>query len=318
MRRLSRLAGALAGVILVATAAVDSPTRPEIRSLPVPGDQVDSGAPRIVEGARPKAWLRRVNLYRELAGLGPVGENAEWSRGDRLHARYTVRTNTLAHEEDPASPWYTQAGDEAARNSNVMASSATSTTNAEAIDTWIQGPFHGVGIIDPGLKATGFGSFRANDGGIQMAAALDVLRGLGNIPPGRKFPVRFPSGARSVPLRSYDGGEYPNPLSSCPGYTTPAGLPIVLQLGPGDVTPAVAAHALRLEGKVVASCVFDETTYTNSDATAQDLGRAVLDGRDAVVIVPKEPLQRGKRYVIVVTANGKTYRWAFTVARNAR
>ncbi len=263
-------------------------------------------------------WLERVNEYRAGAGLLPVGENSDWSYEDMLHARYTVKTDILAHSEDPRNTWTTRGGAAAAHESNVMASSATGTSDEYAIDLWMQGPFHAIGIIDPRLAEAGFGSYREEDGDYQMAAALDVIRGIDwerRAP--RGYPVLWPSGQRPMPLTSYIGGEYPDPLTSCAGYAAPTGPAIIVQVGDGGFKPDVTASSFTQGGRELDHCVFDETSYQNPDAEAEALGRAVLDGRDAIVLIPREPLLPGATYGVLIEANGHTYRWGFTVADDA-
>ena len=102
------------------------------------------------------AWLRYVNQLRKLAGLPGVSANAAWSEGDRLHSRYMVKNDEITHNEDSSKPWYTEKGALAGANGNVMVSSTTAATNRDAIDMWMTGPFHGVGIIDPQLRKAGF------------------------------------------------------------------------------------------------------------------------------------------------------------------
>ena len=57
------------------------------------------------------AWLDYFNQYRAMANLPGVNQNDDWSHGDWLHARYTVKEDELAHSEDPSSPWYTTEGE---------------------------------------------------------------------------------------------------------------------------------------------------------------------------------------------------------------
>jgi uncharacterized protein YkwD len=263
------------------------------------------------------AWLARENRYRSLAGLGGVGAKAKWSHGDQLHARYEVKNDTIGHSEDSGNRWYTAAGATAAANSNVMVSSSTATTDSQAIDMWMSGPFHAVGIIDPHLRTSGYGSYRKADGGYEMAAALDVLRGLGSVPASVHFPVKYPSGAGALPIRTYTGNEFPNPLTSCSGYAAPTGVPIILEIGDGSVTPHVTAHSLKVGGKAVTSCEIDETNYRNPDSGDQSLVRAILGARDAIVVMARKPLRAGKTYTVSITANGHTTTWSFRVAANA-
>ncbi|HPQ39932.1 MAG TPA: CAP domain-containing protein [bacterium] len=257
-----------------------------------------------------------VNMYRAMAGLPPVAENTDWGYGNELHARYMVKNDTIGHSEDSGNSWYTAEGDAAARNSNLMVSSSTSTPDEYAVDMWMTGPFHAVGIIDPALHTSGFGSYRESDGGYQMGAGLDVLRGTGSIPASVSFPIIWPGNGSVVGLTS-TGNEWPDPLASCPGYGGSAGLPLIVQLGPGNITPSVTGSAFSRGGTPLDHCVFDETSYTNPDSSQQSLGRSVLNSRDAVVLIPKDPLVPGNTYTASITANGSTITWSFSVSSTA-
>lgn len=270
----------------------------------------------IVQAPVLRDWLGYVNYYRALARLPQVTENSAWSAGDRSHAKYIVKNDVLGHDEDAGNPWYTPEGLAAAQSSNLSASSDSGATDEWAINSWMQAPFHAVGILDPRLKQVGYGSYREVDGGFQMAAGLDVIRGLDNPPDPVIFPVKWPGEGMTVPLRLHDG-EYPDPLTSCPGYQAPSGLPVILQLGPGDLTPLVTAHALMRGSTPIEHCVFDETNYANSDGAGRSLGRAILDSRDAIVLIPRAPLTAGATYTASITANAQTYTWSFTVSPSA-
>lgn len=258
----------------------------------------------------PTDWLGRLNYYRALGGLAAVTENASWSAGGVLHSRYMVKNNYIGHSEDPSNPWYTPEGLAAAQNGNAMVHSSVNTPDYVAIDSWLLGPFHQVGLLDPKLQSSGFGSYREADGGWQMGATLDVLRG--RTGSGGNFPVRWPQGNAAIP-RSYTGGEFPDPLTGCAGYSTPVGAPLLLQLGGGSVTPSVTAHSLTQNGTPVEHCLFDETSYTNPDGGSQSLARSILGSRDAIVIMPRSPLTVGATYTVSVTSNGQTHTWDFTV-----
>ena len=297
-------AGLIPAEALAADGAASPPhgaTRPSSPAPPPPGN-----------------WLAYLNYYRALAALPPVEGNAAWSDGDVKHARYMVKTNIMQHSEDPNSQWYTPEGLAAAQSGNIMAGSATNTSDEEAIDWWMEGPFHALGILDPKLLQVGYGSYREADGGLQMAATLDVLRGQGGVPPSTSFPIMWPADGMTVPIRSFGGGESPNPLTSCPGYGAPAGLPIILQLGPGNLTPVVTARSFTQDGTPLETCVLTETSYANPDGPQQNLGRLILNSRDAVVLVPRAPLTPGASYAVSITANGQTYTWSLTVSPSAR
>jgi hypothetical protein len=261
--------------------------------------------------APPEDGLGAVNYYRALAGLPPALEDEAYSQGAWYHARYMVKNDHLGHGEDPNNRWYTVEGAQAGENSNLMVSTNAGATDRYAVEVWVQGPFHLVAVIDPALREIGYGSYRETIGTWRMGAVLDVLRGLGSVPATTEFPIYYPEDSAYLPVLEHRM-ESPSPLTSCPGYTVPSGPPIVLQIGDGRETPRVTDASLWRDGVEVAHCVFDETSYRNPDASLQALGRSILDGRDAIVAIPREPLVPGSVYMVSITANGSVYRWSFT------
>jgi uncharacterized protein YkwD len=257
------------------------------------------------------AWLSYLNAYRAGSKLPLVTEDASLSAADLLHAKYTVINNTLSHSEDSSKPGYTTEGNNAASHSNVMASSGASTSDEDAIDMWLQGPFHALGMLDPHLTITGFGSYRdSGASGIRMAAAIDVWsKRSSSLPAGASYPVMWPGNGATVALSAYYGNESPNPLASCSGYSAPTGLPIILQVGNGSQTPNVTGHSFAQGSTSLDSCVFDQTTFTG-DA----VGKSILNGRDGIVLIPRAPLSAGKTYSVSITDRGTVYAWSFTIA----
>jgi len=179
-------------------------------------------------------------------------------------------------------------------------------------------PFHAVAVLDPALQQVGFGSYREADGGWQMAATMDVARGQGTIPITTTFPIAYPGDGKVSVLKSFEGGEWPDPLESCPGYSAPAGLPIILQIGPGNLTPSVTAHTLMQGAISLEHCLFDETSYVNSVGSTQTTGRNILNSRDAIVLIPRQPLTPGATYTVSISTNEQTYTWSFSVSSTAR
>lgn len=254
-------------------------------------------------------WLDYVIYHRALAGLGPVTENGDWSRGGELHAKYMVMNNVIGHSQSPSRPHYTPEGNEAAANGNVYLMAATNYygTYVDAIDSWMTGPFHMLPIIDPKLAVTGFGEYAADfDRWHRYGATLDVHRGKGEVPPGVRFPIYYPRDGQHIPNLSYDGGESPDPLVACPGYTEPTGPPVALQLGTGDITPDVRRTSFRRGTTELAHCWFDETKYKSQP------GQLGLDVRDAIVIMPRQPLTAGESYDVTIELADATYAWSFT------
>jgi RTX calcium-binding nonapeptide repeat (4 copies) len=275
------------------------------------GSGIDTCYPRACEKKAPfDDWLPVVNLFRSISDLPRVMENPIFSAGDAKHARYVVKTDVGGHFEDPSSPWYTQAGALAGGSSNVYWSSSTAVSDRSAISFWMTGPFHAIGILRPGLAETGYGAYRdPSSPGIQMAAALDVLRGLETPSPGIEYPIAFPGRNSKVPVATYDGNEHPDPLTSCSSYTPPTGLPIILML---DETPNVSAHSFKRGNTSLPHCVYDGTDYRNPNSADQSLGRSVLG--NSVVLIPRAPLARGARYTVSIRSRGETHQWSFTVS----
>jgi uncharacterized protein YkwD len=285
--------------------ALMNPEEPTPTPLPTP-------TPTATPLPPPTTWLSYVNWFRVQANLTTVAENSSWSNGGYLHGRYMVKNDYIGHSEDPGNPWYTAEGLAAAQNGNVAVSSSVSASDYSMINIWMTGPFHAVGILDPKLHTTGFGNYHEADGGWQSGATLDVLRGRGLVPASVTFPVRYPRSDGQLWLLSYTGGEYPNPILGC-GYSTPTGGPIILQLGTGSLTPNVTAYSLMQGSTPLTACVYDETNYSfPGDAPGQSLGRSVLGSRDAIVMIPQQPLQQGQIYTVSITTNGNTHTWSFT------
>jgi hypothetical protein len=299
----------LAGLLVISGLAAE--TGAEMTYLPL---ILRAEMPTVIPTVQPGPdWLVYVNQFRILANLPQLTENVTWSAGGVLHSRYMVKEDEITHYESASSLWYTQEGYDAGRNGNVAVSSSTSYPDESAIDLWMTGPFHAVGILDPQLVQTGFGSYRENSGTWKTGATLDVLRGLGSLPSGINFPIYFPKSGGQTWLTSFGGYESPDPLTSCPGYSAPTGSPVILQLGSGSVTPNVTFSSFRQGNTNLEHCVFDETNYVNSNSVSQSLGRNVLNSRDAIVMMPRNPLVVGQTYIVTITANGQTYTWSFLV-----
>jgi IPT/TIG domain/Cysteine-rich secretory protein family len=247
------------------------------------------------------SWLDRFNEWRISTGVAPVAENTTWSQGDYDHAVYMVKNDLVTHYETPGTPYYTSAGDLAAQKSNIQVSSTTATTDQDAIDWWMGAPFHALGMMDPRLTTTGFGSYREVKSGWDEGGAVDVLRG--NSFTGGHYPVFFPGNGATEPLTRYSGYESPDPLQACSGYALPTGLPVFIQVG-GNVTTTVGAHSFTGNGTALAHCVIDSHNASVGSS---------LYTRGAVILIPRQPLQSGVNYAVNLTVNGTAYSWSFKV-----
>jgi hypothetical protein len=240
-------------------------------------------------------------------------EEPTWAESEWLHSRYMVKEDDVSHSENPASPWYSDEGNNAGTSGNIFVSGWDNSADNYAIDFWMAGPFHAVAMLDPQLHATALGSYREAIGYWHMGATLDWRRGLGELAPGVTFPIFYPRDGGELWLTRHPGYEFPDPLASCPGYVAPTGPPLFVQLGSGTITPQVTAHDFSDDNGSLPHCVFDETSYHNPSASMQQSGRLILNSRDAVVLMPQTPVTVGKSYTASITSSGITYTWHFTV-----
>jgi hypothetical protein len=287
-------------------------------------------APRAAaESAGVAAWLAPLNHYRAMTGLAPVAADTQLSRGDFLHSHYLavnyaprlpdLRLGAEAHTEDPSKPGFSTEGAAAARASDVdwIWAPGTEPKPSWAIDNWMQAPFHRMQIINPYLNQVGYGT---DCQGPVCFAALNT--GTDVDPPAAvqspwPKPLVFPPDGSVVNSGTFSG-EWPDPLSACRGYTSPAGLPITLELG-NSIEPGFSDYSVEradANGPPLEACAFDAKTYVNSDPAAQSAARAILSHFGAIIIVPRRPLLPG-RYVVALTA-GKRYTWSFSIAARDR
>jgi hypothetical protein len=234
-------------------------------------------------------------------GLSPVGWNASWAEGGRLHSCWMLR-NGMAHDETPGTPGYTVEGDLAGNNGNVAASSGVSAPNGNFVELWMTGPFHAIGLMRPGLRTIGAGrcdtdvSLGTN---WRSSATLDVLRGVDwSVPV--TTPITFP-GNGSVLRNTRFVAETPDPRSFCGWGTKTVGVPLVAML---PESAGGARTSLTGPNGPVETC-----TLTNSNTTGT--AQAIL-GPNTVVAVPADPFTAGTYTATVVTGR-RTATWSFTV-----
>jgi len=272
--------------------------------------------PRAENGEPSSTWLARVNFYRAMAALPPVVEEPTLSATVQQHARYMVAHDVIQHSQNSRRSWSTPEGAAAAAVSNLAGSSSPMEPDFWAVDMWMQAPFHAIGILDPALQQVGFGIYRAPDGKIQTAAGLDVIRGRTILPTTVSYPIVWPADGTTVPIGMHTT-EYPSPLSSCAGYKAPTGLPLIVQIGAGAGVPRVTHTAISNGTRWLHHCVFDESTYRNRNGVEERLGRTILASRDAIVLIPREPLEFGLRDRVQVEVNGQQINWTFGVDHTA-
>jgi hypothetical protein len=288
--------------------------------------------------APPDDWLAALNYYRGLAGLPPVAGTAAFlppeefpgmvgvdpNAACRQHARYMVKTQTATHYEDPASPWYTDAGNTAGASSVLTIVSDVNTTDGEGVRQWIDAPFHLVSVF--GLAAThaAFGGYREQVGAYNAAFALTVFHAdRRQYPTAVNLPVTFPRDGGYTPVLEF-WGEHPNPLGYCPGYSAPAGPPIWIAFGHPHIT---GRYIQRLD---TVSFVEDGQArdFCLLQCTAGD-ARAYLCTYEHVMLIPRRPLTPGHHYTASITVTfaplcdqvdcgaawTETHAWSFSAVR---
>jgi hypothetical protein len=147
-----------------------------------------------------------------------------------------------------------------------------------SINRWITGAFHRPAILSPLLKKVGYGMYCASD---LRAAGLDLSHGaevpiVSNFPFAR--PIEFPPDGSEVGIRTFYL-EWPDPRSGCPGYKSPSGVPLTVQLGNWVPAKLDAFSVRRIDGTDTAAldaCGFDSISYLNPDPALQVLGREIL------------------------------------------
>jgi len=310
-------------------------TQTNTQSAPANSQAMASSTPAVSENpaAAEPEWLRRVNYYRAMVKLPPIVEDPELSKGDRAHTIYIVKNYHDAiegrglgaemHTEDPGSPNFTPEGLEAAKSSDMdvwsmrgVSRSDTWGSPAWSIDGWIAIPFHRMPILNPRLTSAGFGIY-CEEGA--CAAGLNLLKGSqGKMPAdaAAALPIEFPPDGGTVATTSF-ANEWPDPRTSCPGYSPPSGLAITLQLG-NWMDTNLSEYSLARENAdgsriPVEACGIDSTSYSNPDAYSQELGRNVLKSYGTAVMIPGAPLDKGAKYAVSMSANGKRYDWTFTI-----
>jgi hypothetical protein len=294
---------------------------------PAIGSSDVAPAPDAEEPKYAAAWLGPLNRYRAMVGLASVTADPRLSRGDLLHVHYLtlnyapqlpdLHLGADAHTEDPSRLGFTVEGAAAARASDVdwIWDPSSGPEPSWAINNWMQVPFHRMQISNPYLERVGYGT---DCQGAVCFAALNT--GTDVDPPSTALsrwrqPLFFPPDGSVMDSGEYSG-EWPDPLTSCPGYKPPAGLPITLELG-HLIEPGISDYSVTGgSAEPIEACAIEANSYVNPDAEAKATARAILRNFGAIIIVPRRPLSPG-RYLVALTA-GERYSWSFSVASQNR
>jgi hypothetical protein len=259
---------------------------------------------------------------------------------DKSRIRVATPQDAFRWEEE-SQPFYTSTGASAGRDALVLTAQEITISGAEFVDRLMTMPFNGLYPMVPQFSVAGLGEYCepgdcaivipyrfALEKSVRIALydgpASDRLwnPSLGLIPMevGRlRSPVEFPPEGATVSQTTYDGDDYPDPLSACADYKAPTGAPISIQLGQGfgpDGSLDVSSSLVTRDGSQIETCLITASTYVGRDNLQTEAGKRVLQRLGAAVILPREPLAAG-RYKVALTEDGKPYEWSFTVATPA-
>lgn len=245
-------------------------------------------------------WLTTVNYFRAMSGVGSVVEDPSMSSGAASHSCYMLY-NGIGHDETPGLAGYTPEGDAAGNSGNVAVSSSINTSARSHIELWMSGPFHAIGVLRPNLRSTGFGKCDlASTPTWHSGATLDVLRGLVSAPRPSE-PILFPGNGTTTNLDRFVA-ESPSPLTFC-GWTGAAGLPIIAMMPEAATSPS--ASLIGPDGQPIEVCVL-------SAANTSGVAQQILQGDNAVVVVPRTVLAQGT-FTVAVNTSARNVNWTFSV-----
>jgi hypothetical protein len=261
------------------------------------------------------AWLATINYWRAATGLPPVTDNPAWDQGllnhfiylEKTPAHYKTGQYASLHTENPASPDYTASGAKEAGSSDLAPGAST---DLGALDEWLAAPFHAIGMLRPDLTQV---ALAVGDG----YGGLDVISGL-NGGFQQTAPILYPGPGSTTSLLDF-GGELPDPTQTCGWKGDNVGLPLIVMLvsapsqslsasltGPSGAAESSAAKTL---------CVVDQFTYYSTDTVYGPTGLNILQGGNAVLLIPRHPLVPGTYAVSVIQPGQADIDWSFQAAR---
>ena len=287
--------------------------------------------PSLVEDARMSAGA--FNHARYLVKHGIADGDVVLSKG---HIRVQIPQDA-SKWEDKGRSFYSDEGAAAGRYAIVITARQIDLSAGEFVDRIMEMPFSGLMPMVPQFSRLGVGAY-CEPGQcaivIPFRYALEKPTrialydgpesdrlwnpGLGPIPAERgrlRTPVEFPPDGSVVDLQSYPGGDLPDPLTACPGFSAPTGIPVTLQLGEGygvDGSLQVSEHSLSRDGVELDNCAITAASYRGPNDTQTEIGKTGLERTGAAIMLPRQPLSPG-HYKVALTEDSKRYEWSFTV-----
>jgi hypothetical protein len=147
-------------------------------------------------------------------------------------------------------------------------------------------------------------------------AGLDVISGLDPYAPAPTSPVLFPGPGVTTDLTTF-GGESPDPTQTC-GWQNlhPVGLPLVVLLTQPPPTGIEASLIGPGQSESTANgtlCEVDANTYHSTDPVYGPTGLNILQGANAVLLIPRHPLVGGAYSARLSQPGQPNIAWSFTV-----
>jgi len=275
--------------------------------------------------APPPPWLARINMYRAMEQLPPIANDPALTGGAQNHAIYLVKNLVKQMRdgvieapdlniESPADPSYTSKGSAIAPHCESDFGLGADQSPERAIDRWMEGTVHRMLLLNPHLQRIGYGYYCE---GAFCAQSIDVVDGIAKEPvePATEAAIEFPPANSTLSINEL-ASESPNPLTACPGYAYPVGLPITFEIGSFVGAKLTSYSIVRKDDPgtpPIPACGYDAYSYRNEARSQMTHVIGRLRAFSGVVVIPRHPLPPGS-YRATVTVNDNEYSWSFAIA----
>lgn len=255
--------------------------------LPAPAQEPAKKPPTDVERV-----LARLNEHRKIAGLDPVVEDKELSKGCQLHATYLALNHDRpetedsgAHQEDKKLPGFSEAGDKSAKKS-CISPSMNSNRAEDRVDSLMATFYHRPPLMGIWLDRVGIGCSAIGTSG-KVVVIEPAWRDATSEP--RVYPALYPAPDQvEVPLVFALGREeWPDPR---PNKSEKAGYPITVICDQLSWQPGEATASLTAQGKEVPAWVFSRENPAIKERPVHEV----------ICILPKQPLRPKTKYTATV------------------
>ncbi len=249
----------------------------------------------------PQQDLDAINGLRRGNGIpGDVVLNPDWSSKCAQHVAYMKATQSVTHEENPASPYYTDGGNWAGTHA-ILASTVPWTPTTFI---WETAPLHLAQLLAPALAQVGI----ADDG---QFVCVTTWPGYTRSIPTTDSVLTYP-GQGSRIYASEVTEEWPITPAQALGISNPTGPHLyVFEWGPSAVTgQSLTGSTVRIEQALLRGPAGDVPVRWIDNANPA-LGRYLTPASG--IIIPVRPLGLGVSYRAYVRfSNGVEHAWTFS------